>query len=299
MEGRLGWSQVPVGAQWTDALAELAADGDIDRSRLLDECLDALLRDFPPNHVGWYASLHERLAPDGDELAARTARYLALLAARSKTAVTLGQQTCVTLMDAGLPEAGRLSPDVFLAASGPALLFPLKSVALAQLRLVGKLAAKGSPVRDQALAMAAEAFAHSRDDVQAAALKLIGRHGLPHGAGARATVTALASALSPVLRPDAHALGLGAAVPSPLDTAAAAAAGPVPVAPVHEPAARVARVADPAELIQLLARLMEDAADTLAVERALAGAVRLAGLPPAERAELAGPLLRRAQTGHD
>lgn len=54
-------------------------------------------------------------------------------------------------------------------------------------------------------------------------------------------------------------------------------------------------VADPAELVSLLARLMEDASDALAVERALAGAVRLAGLPLPERATLAGPLLKRAR----
>jgi hypothetical protein len=46
-------------------------------------------------------------------------------------------------------------------------------------------------------------------------------------------------------------------------------------------------VTDPDELVQLLARLMEGATDALAVERALAGAVRLASLPPAERARLA------------
>ena len=52
---------------------------------------------------------------------------------------------------------------------------------------------------------------------------------------------------------------------------------------------------DPGELIQLLTQLMEDASDTLAVERAMAGAVRLCALPAAERARLAAPLLKRAE----
>src|SRR5262249_8447440 len=54
-------------------------------------------------------------------------------------------------------------------------------------------------------------------------------------------------------------------------------------------------VDDPEELVQLLTQLMEDASDPLAVERAMAGAVRLAVLPARDRARLAGPLLRRAE----
>jgi len=45
----------------------------------------------------------------------------------------------------------------------------------------------------------------------------------------------------------------------------------------------------------LLARLVEDASDALATERALAGAVQLSALPLAERARLAAPLLKRAR----
>jgi len=61
------------------------------------------------------------------------------------------------------------------------------------------------------------------------------------------------------------------------------------------PVTRVAVVTDPDELVALLARLMEDASDALATERAVAGAVRLAGLPLADRTKLAAPLLKRAR----
>jgi hypothetical protein len=57
----------------------------------------------------------------------------------------------------------------------------------------------------------------------------------------------------------------------------------------------VVPVTDPAELIQLFARLIENASDAVAVERAVAGAVRLASLPLADRAWLAGPLMKRAE----
>jgi len=319
------WDQLVVGDQWTVALLELAGRGHLDRGRLLDECLDAFLRDFPPNHVGWYASFHDRLGPSADEVAARSGRYLALLAARSKPGVSLGQRMCARLLDAELPGARRLDPEAFLAASGPALLFPQKSVATAQLKLIARLATGRAGVRDsavkdcalndRALATAAQAFAHQREDVQAAALKLIARHGVPQDASARAAVVELASALSPVLQPDAKALGL---VPAP-EAQTAAAVPLTSSAPTASPARtvsavpraageglaagggsavqveRVAAVEEGAELVLLLAQLMEDASHALAVERALAGAVRLSAVPLAERAEVAGPLLKRAR----
>ena len=148
MEGGIGWGRLLLGEQWADALLELAGHGHLDRDRLLDECLDAFLRDFPPNHVGWYASFHDRLRSSDDEVAARSAKYLALLAARSKPGVSLGQRMCARLLAAEFPAAGRLDPEVFLAASGPALLFPQKSVATAQLKLIGRLASGRPGVRD-------------------------------------------------------------------------------------------------------------------------------------------------------
>jgi hypothetical protein len=268
--------------QWADALAVLAERGLLDRGRLLDACLDAFVRDFPANAVGWYLEFHDRLAPAFAEIAARSGRYLALLAAPNKPGVSLGQRACGALVDAGV-----LSAPVFLAASGPALAFPQKSVATAQLKLIGKIAAKQPPARDVALVTAAQAFGHVREDVQQAALQLIARHGLPADPAARASIIVHAAALSPSLAPDAVALGL--VIP----------AGPeitpdLTFAPSSSEPQRSGPVTDPAELVQLLARLMEDASDSLAVERAMAGAVRLAALPVAERARLAGPLLKRA-----
>jgi hypothetical protein len=53
-------------------------------------------------------------------------------------------------------------------------------------------------------------------------------------------------------------------------------------------------VRDPAELVALFTQLMEDSTDALAIEWALAGAVRLCDLAASVRREMAGPLLRRA-----
>ena len=285
MEWKTYYGYLPVGDQWADALALVTAQGLLDRGRMIDGCLDAFLRDFPPNHVAWYATLHDRLAPSAGEKAERSQRYLALLAAPGKPGVTVGQRGCAQLLDADL-----LDVTAFLAASAPALAYPQKSVATAQLKLIGKVAARQPAARDAALATAAQAFGHQREDVQAAALQLIGKHGVPAGGDARATITGLAAFLSPVLRPEATALGL---LPGQAPDAALV---PVePDTPGSLPAERVVPVTDPAELVLLLAQLMEDASDPLAVERALDGAVRLSALPLPNRARLAEPLLKRAR----
>ncbi len=295
---------------WDEALLTLAAAGPVDRGRLLDACLDVFISDFPPKHVGWYLRLHDQLAPSRDEKAARAGKYLALLSASSKAGLTLGQRECGALLD-----AGRLDPRAFLAASSAALLFPQKSAATAQLKLIGALIKARPELRDEALAATAAAFGHDREDVQAAALGLIKKHGLPADESARATVESLAAALSPVVAPDAVALGLVPAVSPPaaplvpVDGRQSASTSTLPLTFLTPKTADSAAgeehspvpddgfdgVADPGELVQLLARLIEDASDPLAVERAVAGAVRLASLPLAERARLAGPLLKRAR----
>jgi hypothetical protein len=206
---------------WEDALAALAGQGRLDRGRLLDACLDALGRDLAAD---WYLALHDRLDPSLDEMAVRADRYAALLTVSAKAVVTFAQKACGRLL-----AAGRLPADDFLAASGPALLFPGKAVAAAQLRLIGKVIRARPQATDRALAAAAEAFGHQRLDIQEAALDLIARYGLPEG-------------------PEREVISEGAA-----------------------------------RLVPALEH------------RAVAGAVRLCGLPVAKRARLAAPLLKRAE----
>jgi len=163
---------------WEEALATLSERGLLDRGRLLDACLDAFFKDFAPSQVGWYATFHDRLAPALEEVAARTGKYLALLGTNSARGVALAQRACDRLL-----AAGRLPFADFLAASPPVLRFPAKSVAIRQLKLLGKVAEEPS-LRARAVATAAAAFGHERLDVQEAALDLIGELGVPEGAEA-------------------------------------------------------------------------------------------------------------------
>jgi Family of unknown function (DUF6493) len=273
---------------WEEALVTLSGRGLLDRGRLLDACLDAFFRDFA--EVGWYATFHDRMAPTLDEVAARAAKYLALLGTNSAHGVSVGQRACDRLL-----APGRLPLADLLAASPPLLLFPNKDVAIRQVKLLGKIAREPS-LRAQALATAAGAFGHARLDVQEAALDLIGKLGAPDGAEA-AVIAQHAAYLAPALASKAAGLGLLPAPPEPAPattvTSAQAALPEMPPAPA--PPGAVPPLEDPAELIRLLTQLMEDAPDPLTVERATAGAVRLATVPQSERERLGSPLVKRAE----
>jgi Family of unknown function (DUF6493) len=272
---------------WEEALATLSERGLLDRGRLFDACLDAFFKDFAPSRVGWYATFHDRLAPALEEVAARTGKYLALLSTNSARGVALAQRACDRLL-----AAGRLPFADLLAASPAVLLFPSKSVAIRQLKLLGKVAEEPS-LRARAVAAAAAAFGHERLDVQEAALDLIGELGVPEGAEA-AVIAGQAAYLAPALTGKAAALGLLAA-PSAPATAPAAASAAIPLTPAPPAAPLPPPLTDPAELIRLLTELMEYAPDPLAVERAMAGAVRLASLPESDRKRLGSPLVKRAE----
>jgi hypothetical protein len=274
---------------WEEALATLSERGLLHRGRLLDACLDAFFKDFAPSQVGWYATFHDRLAPTLDEMAARTGRYLALLATSSAHGASLAQRACDRLLT-----ARRLPPADLVAASPPLLRFPQKGVAIRQLKLLGKVARETS-LRAQALATAAVAFGHERLDVQEAALDLIGKLGVPQGAEA-AVIAGHAAYLAPALASKAAVLGLLPAPPAPAPApAVASAAFPLAPAPAAGLLPLPPPLEDPAELIRLLTQLMEAAPDPLTVERAMAGAVRLATLPESDRKRLGSPLVKRAE----
>ena len=349
----LGEEPAP-GSSWAESLVALAEQGHLDRDRLIDACLGAFLRDFAANRVGWYARLHEHLAPSIPEMSARADTYLALLGANSIPAIRLAQQVTAVLLDNGL-----LDPRRFMAASAPTLAYPRKNIVITQLKLMDKVVSSHPAETETALVTAAQAFGHERADVQEAALKLIARHRVPDGQ-ARAEISRLAGMLAPSLVSRARRLGLApdeslelaarppgdspagsgghahpadggsrsgdgeaaadggearpgddglagladriAALPAPQAGPLRAAltraqagevAPPVPVRPAPgNPLPEPLR--EPDELVALFSQLMEDAADPLALERALAGAVRLCHLPASLRRELTGPLLRRA-----
>jgi len=205
---------------WRVTLARLAAEGHADRSRLLDACLGAFFRDFPPGQLAWYVRFHAQLAPDAGELAARRGSYLRLLAGDAGTAVGLGQKAVATLLT-----QGQVDPAEIVRASGPVLARPEKKYAAAQLRLLDVIARRREDLAEAAVEAAAVAFEHPRTDIQEQVLGLAERHDRRLGLAARERLRTTAASVAPSLRGRAQAVlggyGDGAATTADAVTGAA------------------------------------------------------------------------------
>ncbi len=152
---------------WQHALVSLAADGRVERDRLLDETLAACLRDWSASDVGWFVALHDALQPSLPELQARQGTYARLLA------VTPGVPVALALRSFGaLRKADLLDVEVFLAAAPAALARADKGPAMTTLKLLADLG-KQPALAARAAAVVADALTHDRVDVQERALAVL------------------------------------------------------------------------------------------------------------------------------
>lgn len=269
---------------WAATVLELVADGTLPRDRVLDAALGALARDFSSFRAGWFSRLLRALEPTPAELAARQEALRGLL--RSDVAATVAA-ALAALVD--VEKAGLLDGPATVPALRPCLEHPVRATAETALRLATSLARR-DPALVAALApQVAAALAHPHTVVQERAARLL------RGWGAEDVLAASADALAPGV---ARGLGLAAPDAGLADVAAGVASqaplpGPAPVsgpAPVPADPAPAPDLtpATGAELVEILAALLEDAGDPVAIERALAGLA--AGGPT----EALAPLVKRA-----
>jgi hypothetical protein len=272
--------------RWLFAFPRLAADGILERDRLLDASLDALLRDFRPSKVGWYAKLHEELAPAKNERLSRVDRYLALLSSPVPSVVKEGL--------VGLKALGNAVDGDELArvASGP-LSQRQKNLAMDTLGLLGRAAESSEESRGAVLAGVAVALGHERADVQERALGLLERYPdeVPQG-----EVLGFVDAVSPTLRARVEALiGIDLVPGAPAFVDVVENGPPVPAPAEIVPIEPVESVD---ELIELAASLMEGQGGGDDIERLLDGVSRLcAERPPGFERRVAG-LVKRASEGN-
>jgi Family of unknown function (DUF6493) len=314
------------GGRWADALVVLASEGRLDRQRLLDASLDALNLGFAQFRAGWFSRFHERLAPTPDERAARTERYLALLAN------ALGPTVSFVLAALRIVQrVGKLDASAVLARIEPAVFAKAAATAKGALALLANAA--HSALHSQIARVAAIGLEHPSSEVQAAALALLETCARGMGGDTRDAITKRIDVVSPALRPRAAALlGLAVAMPATearsgpepgeiaelkgrtkqlprqlcqlagLDGAFDALArglGDIPRAiftgmeiPRLDPANAIAAIATFEELIDEALVAIEHPHDLDRVERVLAGAVRFAAERPANAAEVLAPLAR-------
>jgi hypothetical protein len=272
--------------RWLVALPRLADERLLDRDRLLDASLEALLRDFRPSMVGWYAKLHEELAPNDDERRARTDRYLALLASPTPSVVKEG------LVGLKAVEGAVPADELARASTGP-LSQKQKNLAVETLALLGRAAEREPGERPTLLEAAALSLGHERADVQERGLTLLERY--PDEAP-RGALLGFAEVVSPTLRTRVEALtGIVAEAPEP-ETVAVEPSPRVDAVSTAEPVA-LQPVESVDELIELAASLLEGQGNGDDVERLVDGVSRLCGERPRGFERRVSGLAKRADQG--
>ncbi|MEO0993650.1 MAG: DUF6493 family protein [Pseudomonadota bacterium] len=250
----------PAEAQWGTVIVKLSVEGKLDRNRLLDASLDALERDFSQFRAGWYSRLHTALEPTLEEQAARTTRYLHLLASPIPPTVSFALKAVKAL-----DKAGKMPTDALLGGISPALQARQKSTVTTALQLLAG-AAKRAPDRAAEIArLAATALISETPDVQSKALDLVDRLGAAHDPEVTATLAAHLGAVAPSLQPRLAAMvGETAPETGPVENPPEAAAPLSPVLPVESMDAA----------ISLFLEVLESCRDPIAVERAVDGIAR-------------------------
>jgi hypothetical protein len=236
---------------WLEGFRSMAADGIIDRPRVLTATLDALARDFAPFRAGWFSRLHEALKPTRAERVAYRERYLHLLSSRVPATVSFAMKAIVEV-----DKAGALDALSVLNQLGAALDARDKGTAERALRILNKAAqnAGSANVKARIAAVAARGLGHQSIDVQASALSLTEVN------------TALEDFYRPALAPSVRA-GLKTKV-----VQEEAAVSPLP--PVRE-VQRVVPVGNLGELAELFAAVLENQGPPVDIERVMEGVARM------------------------
>ncbi|WP_229402399.1 DUF6493 family protein [Micromonospora okii] len=157
------------------ALAQLAAEGVVARTALLDGAVGRLLRGDRPVALRAFTTLLDQLQPTTDEVAARATDYLRLLADAPAPVATVAQKALRELPD--------LELEALLDTSREVLLRPDKTLVRGQLAWLDRLARRH---RDRAAEIAeviAVAVDHPAVDLRDRATALAARHGLAPVAG--------------------------------------------------------------------------------------------------------------------
>jgi hypothetical protein len=235
------------GDEWRTTFLELAADGTLDRARVLESCLEALGRDFAAYRASWFSATYLALGPTVGETAGSQSQLCRLLGAAVPATVAFALKQLVRVQKAGL-----LDLAATLDALPPATSVKAKGTATAALTLARSARAEHPRA---AAEVAQAALGHPHPDVQRAAAALLA------DLGDEDAVQAAADDLTPSVRQE---LGL------PVDTDAAVDAGRASLGTAR---ATLPAPTTGADLAERVAALLEDASDPAELEAVVAGLV--------------------------
>ncbi|MET7482860.1 DUF6493 family protein [Streptomyces sp. NPDC005538] len=279
----LEWASAEGPNSWVDALAQLSAEGTLDRRRTVDACVARLLRGGTTLDNRVFLRLLKALALTREEQRERIADWLALASDGVSMVASHAQAVLGSLaLD------GELTPRRLAELSDAVLFRPEKKLVRAQLVLLGKVLARDASAAAEVLPALAQAFGHADAEVQERALKLVERHAKKIGSpDALAELAAAADQLVPALRTRAVKT-LGAA---PVTAASTVYEELLPPAP--EPVRLSPTPESAVELAEEVGVLLAGEGDVTAFERVLDGLVRHAHRDHASLAEALGPVVAR------
>lgn len=246
--------------EWQRTFLELAADGTLDRGRVLAECLRTLNRDFAAYRASWFSATYLALEPTEDEVVAAQPDLRRLLNASIPPTVAFALKLLIRVH-----KSGRIDAEETLDALPPATLVKAKGTALSALRLARALS---TGHQSAAAKVAQTALGHPHADVQLAAASLLADCGASEG------VSAAQEDLAPSVRKE---LGFPVRAPGPA---------------VERPLQRLAPQAEPVDATDAAERtaaLLEDASHAIELEAVLAALSR------PEVADSLTPLRKRAK----
>jgi hypothetical protein len=262
------------------ALAQLAAEGRLDRAMLLAGVIDRLVRGGKAHALRPFTALHDALAPTPDELAGYAPDHARLLADAAGPVAGLAQRALRTI-----DEAGRLELETLLDASAPTLLRREKALVRAQLSWLEKAARRAPDRCGEIMGTVALAFGHPALDIQDRALTIVGRALPALGPDDVACLAVQAEALGGDLPARAAALfGVDATTLSGVD----APDLPIGLPPAPPVAALPPPITGPAELAEEIVALVHSET-AVGWERVLAAVVSLHAA--GDRAALADALI--------
>ena len=275
-------------SSWGVALEKAAAHGLVDRTALLNSCVQRLRRGGKPGTTRAYLDVYDKLAPSSEEITERIDAYLAMLQAPLSTVAGMAQQALFTLDD-----LGRLPPITFVAASRELLLRSEKKLVRAQLARMKAVAQRDRSLADDLARAATNAFGSAAADMMRAMVVFIVGLASSLSGAVCVDIAEAATALPSDLRADLlQVMSPAAATP--------ATASSAPPRPVWSGLRRVTPITDVDELVAELpiALQIEDRIPDLPVfERVLEALVRFGSAQPNQLREAMAPILQTVEWG--
>jgi hypothetical protein len=285
------WSPIP------ERLAELTAEGVLERSAMLDSCSAKLLSDDTIGNLRGFHRLHDLLGPTPDEVGARLPTYLGMIAS-SQSATAKRAQAALKALDAHKP----LESATLAELSDTVFSRPETNLPTAQIAWISAAIARDPAAAPELLSTLATAFGHRAVAVQQRALRLAAKHLKPKRTASKAAPKtgsmavssavddelrgrlreAATSLLDPALEPEARAV-FGTepeetAASTPTSTSGSAPSTPEALRPpAYQPPPRPVPIGSVEELAEAFAPVLAQREVALAeVERIMDAVARFA-----------------------